>query len=98
MTEVVITSVAERDFIESLCWCAERDVTAANDFDQKFQRVVSELEIDPERFPLYDDPYRFILMCRFPFRVIFRVDADDVIIMAVAHSSRSPDFWTRRDE
>lgn len=98
MTEVIITSVAERDFAESLCWYAEKDLEVANDFDREFQRVVSELRVDPARFPLYDDPYRFILLRRFPFRVIFRIDDNDVIVMAVTHGSRSPDYWRERDE
>lgn len=96
MTEVIVSSAAESDFTESLCWYAERDILAANDFEQEFQRVITELQTDPESYPLYDDPYRFILMRKFPFRVIFRMDENSVIVMAVAHASRSPDYWQTR--
>jgi hypothetical protein len=33
---------------------------------------------------------------RFPFLIIFRVIRDGITVIAVAHTSRSPDFWRGR--
>jgi hypothetical protein len=35
-------------------------------------------------------------MRRFPFQIIYRVPGEDVVIIAVAHTSRSPDYWPNR--
>jgi hypothetical protein len=35
-------------------------------------------------------------MRRFPFQIIYRVPGEDVVIIAVAHTSRSPDYWSNR--
>ena len=96
MTEVIVTSAAEQDFTASLCWYANQSREIANDFDSEFDRVMQELLLDPERFPYCDDVHRFVLMRRFPFQVIFRIDGSDVVIIAVAHASRSPDYWLNR--
>ncbi len=35
-------------------------------------------------------------MRRFPFQVIYRLLGEDVIMNAVAHTSRAPDYWSDR--
>jgi hypothetical protein len=31
-----------------------------------------------------------------PYSLIFGVDADEIVIFAVAHHSRDPDYWIHR--
>lgn len=33
---------------------------------------------------------------RFPYRVVYVANSDEIVIVAVAHSSRKPDFWRSR--
>ena len=96
MASLIVCSAAETDITESLCWYANRSTTVANDFDDEFHRALNQILSDPLRFPACDLRHRFYLMRRFPFRVIYRVDGDDVIVMAVAHAARSPDYWSNR--
>ncbi len=96
MANVIICSAAEIDYTESLTWYASRSVDAANDFDGEFDRALAQIAIDPERFPLCDVRHRYFLLRRFPFRIIYRMVRDDVVVIAVAHGSRSPDYWADR--
>ncbi len=96
MANVIICSAAEVDFTESLKWYAERSIEAANDFDAEFNRAITQITADPERFPMCDARHRYFLLRRFPFRIIFRITNSEILVVAVAHSSRSPDYWTSR--
>ena len=96
MASLIVCSAAEIDYTESLCWYADRSATAADDFDAEFNHALDEILSDPSRFPLCDLRHRYFLMRRFPFRVIYRVDGGDVIVIAVAHTSRLPDYWNDR--
>jgi hypothetical protein len=40
--------------------------------------------------------FRRQLLRRFPFSVCYLVEGTMVVIMAVAHHSRKPDYWTQR--
>jgi toxin ParE1/3/4 len=40
---------------------------------------------------------RRVLMRRFPFALIYAVVDDEVRILAVAHASRRPGYWSERD-
>lgn len=96
MTEVIICSAAEEEYTQSLLWYAERDMEAARAFDAGFDLTLKEIAADPARFPACDEHHRFVLIRRFPFRVIFRIVDESILIIAVAHTSRSPDYWTSR--
>ena len=96
MASVLVTSAAERDFTEALCWYAERSQRAAEGFDAEFQRVLAQIASDPERFPRCDDIHRFYLMRRYPYQVIFREREDQLIVVAVAHAKRRPEYWSDR--
>jgi len=96
MASVIIISAVEIDYTESLTWYAERSIDVANDFDAEFDRALSQIVSDPERFPLCDSRHRYFLLRRFPFRIIYRIVRGDIVVIAVAHGSRSPDYWTDR--
>lgn len=92
MANVIICSAAEVDYTQSLTWYAARSVDAANDFDTEFDWALSKIAADPERFPLCDVRHHYFLLRRFPFRIIYRIVLGDVVVIAVAHGSRSPDY------
>ena len=96
MANVIVCSAAEIDYTESLTWYAERSVDAANDFDEEFDRAINQIADDPERFPMCDGRHRYFVLRRFPFRIVYRILGSDIVIVAVAHSSRSPDYWADR--
>lgn len=39
---------------------------------------------------------RYMVMDRFPFSIVYRHTADTLTIIAVAHHSRRPGYWTER--
>jgi toxin ParE1/3/4 len=41
-------------------------------------------------------PTRQLLVTRFPYYVVYRIRDDDIYVVAVAHTSRRPDYWKHR--
>ena len=96
MPEVSIHPEAEEDYEAALGWYLDRSVRAANRFEAAFQRALDSIQSDPELHPRYDELYRFCPLRRYPYLVIYRVDVDEVRVMAVAHARRRPGYWRRR--
>lgn len=96
MTEIVVSSAAEDDYAQALCWYAERSVQAAEQFEAEFARALEVIAADPERFPHCDARHRYYLMRRYPFQVIFRRHDDRIVVIAVAHTKRKPRYWSGR--
>ena len=41
-------------------------------------------------------PHRRVLIAGFPYQIVYRVRDNDLYVIAVAHTSRRPDFWQGR--
>ena len=97
MSDVLIGEGADEDYAESLRWYAERSKQAAEGFEAEFARSLEAIAANPDRYPFCDDRHRFYLLKRYPFQVIYREAPDGrLLIVAVAHTSRRPGYWSDR--
>ena len=87
---------AEKEVLTSAAWYAERSPVAGQAFLLELDLVVEQILEAPERWPLPLHRTRRIIFPRFPFSVFYRVSADVVEIIAVAHQSRRPGYWRSR--
>ena len=60
--------------------------------------AVADIGSNPERWPLIRNGVRRRLLPRFPYALLYRVDHDEVVILAVMHLSRRPNYWTTRND
>jgi plasmid stabilization system protein ParE len=77
-------------------WYAERSQTAAVAFSDEIDAAESAIARLPEAWPPFDWGTRRYLLRRFPFSVVYRVESDRVLIVAVAHAHRRPGYWRSR--
>ena len=96
MVEVVVASPAEFELSEALRWYAERSLATAERFDEEFDHSLRIIASAPDRFAMCDDRHRFFLMRRFPYQIIYRHDAANLTVIAVADTSREPTYWHGR--
>jgi plasmid stabilization system protein ParE len=93
---VLIRREAEQEATAAINWYAERSEKTAKRFCDELLACVNAIAVDPKRFPAYHGTYRYRLLNRFPYRVIYRERDHDIEILAVAHTSRKPDHWKNR--
>ena len=97
MNDVLIGEGAEVDYTESLRWYAERSKPAAEGLEAEFARALEAIAAHPDRYPSCDERHRYYLLKRYPFQVIYRnMSEGRILIVAVAHTSRRPGFWSKR--
>ena len=44
----------------------------------------------------FDDQRRRLVVRKFPFSIIYELHGNDVVILAVAHGKRRPNYWRER--
>lgn len=96
MADVSIHSDAEAEYEAALAWYLARSARAADGFEAAFERALESIVANPQLYPLYDDRHRFCLLRRYPYSIIYRVDGDQIRVVAVAHSRRLPGYWSGR--
>jgi plasmid stabilization system protein ParE len=66
-------------------------------FERAVSREVEQVARAPERWPIARGTYRHkVFVGPFPYALIYRVHADAVFIVAVAHQRRLPGYWLGR--
>lgn len=77
-------------------WYAERSSTAAIAFSDEIDAAESAIVRLPEAWPSFEHGTRRYLLRRFPYSVVYRVEPDRIVIVAVVHARRRPGYWRRR--
>ncbi|MBI2894035.1 MAG: type II toxin-antitoxin system RelE/ParE family toxin [Deltaproteobacteria bacterium] len=39
---------------------------------------------------------RRCVLRRFPFVIVYAIESDEIVVLAIAHTSREPGYWARR--
>lgn len=98
MAEIIFSADAEREYDSAVGWYQRREPKAARRFVVELRRVIGVIAAQPDRYGWHEPPHREAILNRFPFSIIYRVDdAGDVVIVAVAHSSREAGYWRDRE-
>ena|ERR1051326_4445420 len=87
---------ARADFDESLDWYQERSEGAAIGFVLAVDHAIERVSADPGRFPSAPAGCRYCSLKRYPFRVVYREEADQIYVVAIAHAKRRPGYWRYR--
>ncbi|MBA3314255.1 MAG: type II toxin-antitoxin system RelE/ParE family toxin [Planctomycetota bacterium] len=96
MADVLFHPEAQEEYDEALAWYQSRSPNAALRFETEVERALTLIEANPGMFPKYDDEHRFAVLLRFPYSVVYQIQAGCVYVVAVAHGSRLPGYWERR--
>jgi len=88
---------ARDEYDEALAWYQARSVRAAARFESEVDRVIGLIGANPDSFPAYDDEHRYAVLRRFPYSIVYRTQADQVTVVAVAHSARRAGYWSGRN-
>lgn len=66
------------------------------DFLDDVQRVIDLVVEQPNLGRPVGRGLRRALLSRFPFSLIYSSESDAILIVAVAHQKRRPDYWRKR--
>lgn len=87
---------AEIEMTEASIFYQAASVGLGADFLDEVQRVIDIIREHPELGRSIDQGFRQALLHRFPFSLIYSIEVDAVLIVAVAHQRRQPDYWRSR--
>ena len=66
------------------------------EFVEEVERAVAFAVHHPELGSPGEEDTRRVLVRRFPFHVVYRVRSSELLVVAVAHQRRRPDYWRHR--
>jgi plasmid stabilization system protein ParE len=62
------------------------------------QDAIDQIVEFPESAPVIRSEVRGKIISRFPYTLMYRVEDDIILVLAVAHQKQRPEYWIDRDE
>ncbi len=95
MFETKYSAKAKENIREVVIWYNLQKPGLENDFLASLELSVANLKINPTQYQKYSREIRSVVLKRFPYRVIYKIIDDDVIV-GVFHTSRNPKLIRKR--
>jgi plasmid stabilization system protein ParE len=96
MKRVRLKSPADLDYFQALQWYEERQSGLGQEFDVELLALFERIQQNPELFQKETALVRKARMPRFKYRIYFRVEGDEIGVIAIWHPSRNPEALRRR--
>ncbi|MFC4309594.1 type II toxin-antitoxin system RelE/ParE family toxin [Steroidobacter flavus] len=87
---------AEEDLAVATAWYEQQRAGLGQQFLDRAMAIFNSVAERPLLYPVVHRSTRRALMARFPFAIYFRVEPDDIVVVAVMHGSRHPLCWRSR--
>lgn len=92
----MIRGACAQDVRSAFRWYEQQRAGLGEEFLQSFVRTLAVIREHPLRCRVRGASLRHALTRRFPYRVVYRLVGDEVIVVACFHAHRDPDVWTSR--
>ena len=87
---------ALEEYRQTALWYAEREQRLAQQFVASVEDTIARVVEAPSRWRVVDEDVRRCLTRVFPFGILYTIEDNFVLIVAVMHFSREPDYWKSR--
>ena len=88
--------LAQRELDEAVAWYNEQAAGSGQEFLDELDRVVRRAVTFPMSCPEIEPEVRRCLLARFPYGLIYGVDRETIVVIAVSHLHREPRYWVGR--
>ncbi len=92
---------AEAEIVSAYRYLDQKSTGLGGRFLDDLEERLDAVAANPYRFPKVetlpdDQPYRRALLDVFRYVIIYEIVGEEVVVMAVAHGSREPNYWLGR--
>jgi plasmid stabilization system protein ParE len=93
---IVFRLEAQVEFDEAFDWYSQQLPGLGLDFLECVTDVLDLIGSMPESYQIVFEDVRRAVVRKFPYSVLYRIEADQIVVLAVFHSKRDPKSWQSR--
>jgi toxin ParE1/3/4 len=93
---LIITPEAEADLVEARAWYERKREGLGDEFVLCVEAGLDHIRRVPKAATEVYPGVRRVVVRRFPYGIYYRVDEDQIAVLAVYHSKRDPRGWEER--
>lgn len=91
-----ITEAAEEDIKQAFLWYEEQKASLGERFEVKILKAMAYIQKKPLSKQIRYGNIRIYFLKKFPYGIHYKVSANQILVVAVFHTARSPIRWLAR--
>ena len=84
------------EFEDAVQFYQERGRTLGQRFAMEIRATIAKIVATPDRWRVVEQDVRICRARVFPYAVLYTIESDFILIVAVAHAKRRPGYWRHR--
>jgi len=98
MMRVIFTRIARQELEDAGRFYELEYSGLGQSFKEEVRKSALRISEYPKAWSIERGEVRKCLLHRFPYKLLYSVEEDHILVIAVAHQHRKPDYWFDRDE
>ncbi|WP_367155173.1 type II toxin-antitoxin system RelE/ParE family toxin [Methylomonas sp. HYX-M1] len=94
--KVVFTELARLELLDAIDYYELEFSGLGKRFQQEVKSAIKRIIQYPDAWPSERNGIRKYVMHKFPYKLIYSLEQDHILIIVVAHQHRKPDYWVDR--
>lgn len=98
MMRVIFTRLARQEVEDAVRFYELEYSGLGRKFKEEVRKAALRIAAYPEGWSIERGNVRKCLLHKFPYKLLYAVDENHILIIAVAHQHRKPDYWFDKHE
>jgi len=96
MKPLIYLEVADQEMVEAAQYYDAQREGLGRVFLEAVVRTAQQLQLKPTRWAFRSKPVCRALVERFPYQMLFVEEPERIVVVAIMHVKRHPDYWKDR--
>lgn len=93
MMRVIFTRFAKLELDDAICFYELEYSGLGKKFKDEVKKAAFRIAENPQAWPVERGEIRKCLLHKFPYKLLYSVEVDHILVIAIAHQHRKPDYW-----
>jgi plasmid stabilization system protein ParE len=93
MMRVIFTRLAKQELEDAVRFYELEYSGLGRKFKEEVRKAALRIAAYPEGWSIERGNVRKCLLHKFPYKLLYAIDENHILIIAVAHQHRKPDYW-----
>jgi plasmid stabilization system protein ParE len=96
MKDIGFLTEAENEMYSAIDYYDNEAESLGDRFLDEIKLAFQKIQKNPQRWMILEDNIHKFILRKFPFNIFYKIDPDYIVIIAIAHQKRKPNYWKSR--
>ena len=94
--KIIFDDLASKEYNDAIDYYELQLVGLGIRFNEEVKRALRNIHKYPEIGSIEDNDVRRYFLHKFPYKILYSIEANYIYIIAIAHTHREPTYWLKR--